>query len=140
MEVYNPNWISLIQSNIFTRIKMDFSQDIKDELGMTGSNFSTEDNQNKKALFPFVYIWFMPSNSKDTDLERKIIESIDFSIQIEVFDNKKQSRAKKVANEVMRIMTELSFPPQPIPYFDNQGDTIRMVSRYTRTMDWNDIL
>lgn len=137
----SSNWIMNISLMVFTRIKTHFSQKIKTKLKMTDSNFSTTDNTNKKAVFPFVYIWLMPSNAKGVDLERKSTDSVDFTFQIDVFDNQSQNRANEVAREVMRIMVgELSFLPQPAPYFDNQGDTFRMTARYTRTLDWNDIL
>lgn len=137
----SSKWISRTQSNIFTIIKNNFSKELKNELGMKDNSFSTTDNQNKKAIFPFVYIWFMPSNAEPIDLERKSAQSIDFSVQIDVFDNKSQTNARDVAMEVMRIMVdELSFIPYPIPYFDNKGDVFRMVAIYKRTIDWNDIL
>lgn len=134
-------WTSDISSIVFTRVKTQFSANIKNKFNMTSSNFSTTDKSNKKAIFPFVYIWLMPSNIKDTDLERKSKNTVDFTFQIDVYDNQSQNRANEVAKEVMRIMyNELSFLPTPAPYFENEDNVFRMTARYFRTLDWNDIL
>ncbi len=134
-------WIMLIPSQVFTRIKTEFSEKIKTKYSMTIENFSTTDSQNKKAVFPFVYISLLPSYPNETDLERKIVDSVPFAFQIDVYDNKSQNRANDVAGEVLRIMHDkLSFLPKPMPSFSNDGDVFRNTARYERVIDINDIL
>lgn len=135
------DWILSISPMVFTRIKTEFSEIIKTKYNMTSENFSTEDYQNKPSVFPFVYVKLMPAQITSSDLERCAVNGMDFYFQIDVFDNKSQSRVNEVMKEIVRIMVgKMKFQPKPAPSFDVIGDVHRMTSRFERMIDYNDVL
>lgn len=136
----SSDWIMRIPSMVFTRIKSQFSEKIKTKLKMTDSNFSTTDSQNKKAVFPFVYINLLPASETGQDLEGSAINGGIFTFQIDVYDNQTQARAREVMKEVVRIMKLLLFSCNQMPSFDDTDDVKRMTARFQRSIDWNDIL
>lgn len=133
-------WIMLIPSQVFTRIKTEFSEKIKTKYSMTSENFSTTDSQNKKAVFPFVYVNLLPASETGQDLEGSAINGGIFTFQIDVYDNQSQSKAREVMKEVVRIMKSLLFSCNQMPSFDDTDDVKRMTARFQRSIDWNDIL
>lgn len=136
----SSDWIMRILSMVFTRIKSQFSGKIKTKLKMTDSNFSSTDSQNKKAVFPFVYINLLPAVEQGMDLEGTDINGGLFTFQIDVYDNQTQARAREVMGEVVRIMKTMRFEITAMPSFDSTDDTERMTARFQRSIDWNDIL
>lgn len=136
------NWTMLIPSIIFTQIKAKFSSDIKEKYNMTASNFSTEDSQNKKAFFPFVYVNMLAPVETGRDLEGATINGGIFTFQIDVTDNQSQVRAREVAGEVLRIMKTMRFEVIAMPSFDSNvsSGTYRMTTRYRRSIDQNDVI
>jgi hypothetical protein len=86
----------LVPSFVFTKIKTEFSNDIKTRLSMTGENFSAVDSTNKKAVFPFVHVHSLPASEKGQDLEGNTINAGLFTFQIDVIDNKTQNRSREV--------------------------------------------
>ena len=62
-------WAMLVPSFVFTRIKSEFSEEIKTKYEMTGDNFSTVNKANKEAKFPFVYVHAMPAIEQGQDLD-----------------------------------------------------------------------
>ena len=136
----SSNWIMMIPSQVFTRIKTEFSEKIKTKYNMTSENFSTTDSQNKKAIFPFVYVNLLPAVEQGMDLEGIDINGGLFTFQIDVYDNQTQARAREVMKEVVRIMKSLLFSCNQMPSFDDTDDVKRMTARFQRSIDWNDIL
>lgn len=136
----SSTWIMQLPSIVFTRIKTEFSEKIKTKYNMTSENFSTTDSQNKKAVFPFVYINLLPASETGQDLEGSAINGGIFTFQIDVYDNQSQSKAREVMKEVVRIMKSLLFSCNQMPSFDDTDDVKRMTARFQRSIDWNDIL
>lgn len=132
-------WIMLVPSFVFTRIKTEFSEEIKTRYGMTGENFSTVNSLNKNAVFPFVYVHALPAMEQGQDLEGNAVNAGLFSFQIEVFDNKSQNRARSVMGEIVRIMKEMRFEITAMPEFDTT-DTHRCVTRFRRMIGSGDVL
>ena len=133
-------WIMLIPSQVFTRIKTEFSEKIKTKYSMTSENFSTTDSQNKKAVFPFVYINLLPASETGNDLAGDTINGGIFTFQIDVYDNKTQARAREVMTEVVRIMKSMRFLVNQMPSFDDTEDVKRMTTRFQRIIGSGDIL
>jgi hypothetical protein len=131
----------LIPLRVFTKIKNDFSQTIKDTYSMTDNNFSMR-NTNTKAVFPFVFVSMLASSPIAKDLQVNSINAGRFGFQIEVYDNQTQTRARKVMTEIQRIMVEeMGFEPTSIPNFQETNDnTVRMISRFTREIGAGDKL
>lgn len=134
------DWVDTIPSVVFTRIKTEFSQKIKDKYGMTNENFSTKIANESTAKFPFVSIRMLPSSEKGNDNEGIEINAGLFAFQVDVTDNKSQSRAKDVMSEVKRIMKSMQFISYEMPNFDNSQDVNRMTARFRRSIGKSDVI
>ena len=134
------DWTDRISSIVFTRIKNDFSRKLKTKYKMTSSNFSTVGSSDTPAVFPFVFIQFLPSAEVGQDLEGNEINAGLFTFQIEVTDNQTQARAKDVMSEVKRIMKSMRFTVQCTPTLEDTKDTHRAIMRCNRIIGSCDIL
>ena len=135
-------WVMLVPLKVFTRIKNDFSQELKAEYGMSDAgNFSMVANSNVSPSFPFVFVTALPAVEKGADMQGLSINGAQFTFQIDVTDNKTQSRARKVMTEVLRIMKSMGFEATEIPSFEGtQDNTHRMIARFRRTIGEGDVL
>ena len=134
-------WVMIIPSIIFTKIKTEFSSKLKEKYNMTDKNFSTVGSSDTPPVFPFVYIQSIEPIETGMDLEATNIKGGIFSFQIDVTDNQSQYRAKEVMTEVLRIMKKMGFQCKPMPSFvDSVKDVKRMVARFQRAIDENDII
>lgn len=133
-------WIMLVPSAVFTRIKTDFSNELKTKYGMTGENFSTVDSNNSKAVFPFIYVHLLPATEVGADLESREINAGTFTFQIDVYDNRSQNRAKEVMSEVVRIMKGMRFFINSMPEFSSSNGIHRCTMRARRVIGSGDIL
>ena len=133
------DWIMLLPSVVFSRIKGEFSEEIKTSYGMTGSNFSTTDSSNTKAVFPFVYVHLMPGIEQGQTLDGETVNGGLFTFQIDVYDNQSQNRARQVMREIVRIMKSMRFQIVAMPEFES-GDTHRCTARFRRAIADNDVL
>ena len=134
------DWTDYISSNVFTRIKNEFSSTIKTKYKMTSSNFSTVGSSDTPAVFPFVYVQLLPSSEQGQDIEGNTINAGLFTFQIEVTDNQTQARAKDVMSEVKRIMKSMRFTVQCTPTLEDTKDTHRAIMRCNRIIGSCDIL
>ena len=134
------DWTDMISSNVFTRIKNEFSSTIKKNYKMKDENFSTVGSSDTPAVFPFVYIQLLPSAEAGQDIEGNTINAGLFTFQIEVTDNQSQTRAKDVMSEVKRIMKSMRFTVQPTPTLEDTKDTHRAIMRCNRIIGSCDIL
>lgn len=134
------DWVMLIPSQVFTRIKTEFSAKIKAKYKMTSENFSTTDSQNKAAVFPFVYVNLLPASEAGQTLEGDVINAGIFTFQIDVYDNKTQARARDVMAEIVRIMKTMRFDATQMPSFGETEDVKRMTARFRRTIGGLDVL
>ena len=134
-------WVMAIPSIVFTRVKTEFSSKLKEKYSITGKNFSTVGSSDTPPVFPFIYLQSLEPTETGTDLEATNINGGIFSFQIDVTDNQSQSRAKEVMTEILRIMKKMGFKCSPMPSFDNSSkDVYRMVARFRKNIDENDIL
>ena len=133
------DWIMLLPSLVFSRIKEEFSNNIKTEYGMTGANFSTTDSSNKKAIFPFVYIHLLPAMEEGETFEGETINGGLFTFKIDVYDNESQNRARQVMGDIVRIMKSMRFSVVSMPEFDST-DTHGCTGRFRRTRGVGDVI
>lgn len=136
----SSNWIMQLPSMVFTRIKTEFSEKVKEKYKMTDKNFSTKDRQNKNAVFPFVYINMLPAVEYGEDLDGTEIHGGMFSFQIDVYDNQTQERSREVMIEVINIMKSMRFRTTSMPSFENGDSVYRMTARFQRMIGVSDIL
>lgn len=134
------DWTDYISSNVFTRIKNEFSSTLKTKYKMTSSNFSTVGSSDTPAVFPFVYVQLLPSAEQGQDIEGNTINAGLFGFQVEVTDNQTQERAKDVMSEVKRIMKSMRFTVQCTPTLEDTKDTHRAIMRCNRIIGSCDIL
>ena len=129
------DWIMLVPSIIFTRIKTNFSEKIKIKHNMTNNNFSTLSKSDLDAVFPFVYVKSLTASEQGRDLQGTSINGALFTFQIEVIDNKKQQNAREIMGEIVRIMKEMGFENNSMPFFEDTNDnTHRIVARFRKMM------
>lgn len=129
------DWIMLILSKVFTKIKREFSQKTKDNYNMTDLNFSTVGSNDTPAVFPFVFVQLLPATEIGRDLEGTSINGGLFTFQVDVTDNESQGNARKVMTEVVRIMKKMGFEIISMPNFESTRDkTHRMTARFRRAI------
>lgn len=133
-------WIYMLRSKIFSRIKNEFSNKLKTKYKMTSNNFSTVGSSNTPAVFPFVYVQMLPALEKGQDLIGTSINAGLFTFQIDVTDNKSQERTNEVAFEILRIMKSMGFEVISMPSFEDTKDTHRSTARYRRLIGDGDNL
>ena len=130
----------MIPLMVFTRIKQNFSQTIKDKYGMTDKNFSTVGSSDTPAVFPFVSVKTLPGAEQGIDMQGVSVNAGMFSFQIDVYSNKTQTEARNVMSEVRRIMKEMGFECNQMPSFENTKDVHRMTARFRRVIGGGDKL
>lgn len=133
------DWIMAVPSIIFSRIKAEFSADLKTKYEMKDTHFSTTDSSNKKAVFPFVFVKVIGSQEQGQTLDGQMINAGMFTFQVDVFDNETQQRARKVMGEVVRIMKSMRFEIVSMPEFEST-DVHRCTARFRRLIGANDTL
>lgn len=131
------DWIMLVPSIIFARIKSEFDISLKTEYEMQDTYFSTTDSSNKKAVFPFVFVKAMGSQEQGQTLDGQMINAGMFTFQVDVYDNKTQQRARKVMGEIIRIMKSMRFEIVSMPEFEST-DVHRCTARFRRLIGAND--
>lgn len=134
------DWYMMIPLMVFTKIKSDFSQEIKNAYGITDKNFSTVGSSDTPAVFPFVYVQTLPALERGQDMEGSTVNGALFSFQIDVYSNKTQAEARKVMSEIARLMKEMHFEIVSMPSFQNANDVHRMTARFSRIFGADDIL
>lgn len=134
------DWFMMIPSIVFTRVKNDFSTQLKESLAMTDENFSTTNSVDKPPEFPFVCVQNLVGYEIGADLERDVINGQDFTFQVDVTDNISQNRARNVMGEVVRIMKTMSFLVEGTPFVETTGGTHRYIARFRRRITRNDYI
>ena len=134
------DWVTMVPSIVYTRIITEFSEAIKNEYNMTDKNFSTIGTSDTTPVFPFVYISTLPGKEEGKDLDGIFINGGTFAFQIDVTDNKSQYNARKVMNEVIRIMKSMRFEVNQFPKPEDTKDTHRMIARFRRIIGASDTL
>ena len=135
-------WSMMIQSSVFTRIKNEVPKSIKvgtSTIKLSSKNFSTVGSSDTPAVFPFVYFKTLPASEVGSTLEVGV-NGGNFGFQIEVTDNKNQTRARNVMKEVSRIMVGMGFKAQGFGEFIDTKDTHRTITRFQRVIGADDKL
>ena len=134
------DWYMMIPLMVFTKLKQNFSQTIKETYKMTDSNFSTVGSSKAPAVFPFVYVNALPASEQGRDLQGTSVNGALFTFQVDVYSNKTQNEARKVMSEVTKVMKTMGFEIVSMPSFESTQDVHRMTARVRRTMGMNDKL
>lgn len=134
------DWYMMIPLMVFTRLKQNFSQTIKDTYKMTDKNFSTVGSSDTPAVFPFVYVQTLPATEQGMDLQGTSVNGALFTFQVDVYSNKTQNEARKVMSEVTKVMKTMGFEINSMPSFENTKDVHRMTARFRRVIGGADKL
>ncbi|MCU6748047.1 hypothetical protein OCV51_10355 [Faecalicatena acetigenes] len=130
--------LDMLESQVYTRIKTQFPSKLKDKY--KNIKFTTEDKVDSLPRFPTVYVHEMAGMETGQDLQGDTINAVWSSFQIEVTTNTKQSEAKEVMDEVVKIMKKMRFQVISTPEFQSTDSTYRRVARFRRMIADNDIL
>lgn len=103
-------------------------------------NFTTSDKASTKAKFPTVYIKKLQGKPVGRTLEDTKVNGITAAFQIDVTTNTNQSDADNAADVIADIMIGMDFDMVGEPVPDNSTDTYRNISRWQRTIGYNDKL
>lgn len=131
-------WVSDIYSIIFTRVKNEVANRVKNKypnIRFTDSNIVPTDPK-----FPTVYIHELPGVETGQDLEGLSINAFSCTIQIEVTDNVSQNRAIDVMKQVVASMKRMRFLVVSMPEFQNEERKYRSVARFRRIIGYGDEL
>lgn len=130
-------WVALVRTKVVKAIKdkipktiqVDSSQKITIDPLL---NISTVGTDKTPAVFPFIFVHQLESVERGRDLSGTSINACLFSFQIDVTDNKSQTRASKVAYEILKIMKSMGFEVTTMVTFEDTNDTHRATARYRR--------
>lgn len=115
-------WLGLLESKLFGRLKNEFSSTLKKTYKMTDKNFSTVGRSILSPIFPFVYMEIEDSPEIGMTLSETDTAGIRCTVRIYITDNKTKDRAKKVAYEVREVMKGMMFRcGLPIPNSKTDG-------------------
>lgn len=129
----------MIEDIVFTQLTARFSQTVLSKYGMTTTtNFATNKYSNTNSKFPFVYVHLLPAVEVGETLEGDTICGGLYTFEIRVTDDKNQERAKKVMQEVVRVMKKLRFSVTSMPEFQDTEETYAQIARFRRTIGAND--
>jgi hypothetical protein len=134
------DWYIMIPLKVFSILKQNFSQKIKDTYKMTDSNFSTVGSSDTPAVFPFVYFNELPAVEQGRDLQGTSVNGALFTFQIDVYSNKTQNDARNVMKEIARVMKTMGFEINSMPSFEDTKDVHRMTARFRRMFGSNEKL
>lgn len=147
--IYMSVWTMDISSIVFSRIVANFSEDLKIKYKMqkltaggltTWRNFSTSQVSEAPPIFPYITIIELPGQEKGQDLEGSSINAVFFTFQVDVFDNKNESRARECMKEIVRIMKTMRFQIPTTASFNSKPQEYRMVARFSRLIGHDDNL
>lgn len=130
--------LDMLESQVYTRIKTQFPSKLKEKY--KNITFTTEDKVDSLPRFPTVYIHEMPGMETGADLQGGTINAVWSSFQIEATTNTKQSDAKEVMDEVVKIMKKMRFQVISMPEFQNTDSIYRRVARFRRIIGAGDVL
>ena len=132
-------WVIYKQKQIFTLLKNEFSNAIKEKYNMTSNNFTNLDATDTSAVFPKVKFKTLPGAEQGRTFEPGVNAAL-FTFQVDVTDNQTlPTRAEEVMEEVARILSGLGFEMSAIPNFESNVDGVhRMTARFRRLIGANE--
>lgn len=123
-------WYENIFPSIMTRLKVESEK----ALGSTFTDLEITDEivTPTNPKFPTILALELPNTEQGNTLENVDIAALMYGVQIEVTDNKKQANAKRVMNEVVKIMKSMRFSVVQMPEVTYSQGVYRSVARFRR--------
>lgn len=130
--------LNMLESIIFSRIKAEFSQKLKEKY--PSISFTTQEESKSKPKFPNVYVYLMPGTEIGQTTEGDVFEGGLFTFQIRITNNTGQTPVQEIANEIIKLMKKMRFQIVATPIYENDADTQWSVMRFRRAICQNDVL
>lgn len=130
--------LNMLESTIFSRLKAQFSQKIKEKY--KDLTFTTQEESKGAPKFPNVYVYLMPGTEIGQTLEGDIFAGGTFTFQIRITNNSGQTAVQEITNEIIRLMKKMKFSIVATPVYENDADTQWSVMRFRRPICNGDIL
>lgn len=130
--------LNMLESIIFSRLKAQFSQKIKEKY--KDLTFTTQEKSKTKPKFPNVYVYLMPGSEIGQTLEGDTFAGGTFTFQIRATNNTGQTAVQEITNEIVKIMKKMRFSIVATPVYENDADTQWSVMRFRRPICDGDIL
>lgn len=128
----------MLESIIFSRLKAQFSQKIKEKY--KDLTFTTQEENKGTPKFPNVYVYLMPGTEIGQTLQGNYFAGGTFTFQIRVTNNSGQTAVQEITNEIIKIMKKMRFQIVATPVYENNADTQWSVMRFRRPICNGDIL
>lgn len=130
--------LNMLESIIFSRIKSNFSQKIKETY--KNLTFTTEEQSKVQPKFPNVYVYLMPGTEIGQTLEGDTFIGGTFTFQIRVTNNSGHTAVQNITNEIVRLMKKMRFQIVATPVYENDSETQWSVMRFRRSITKDDVL
>lgn len=131
-------WVNRVQSIVFSRVKKETIEKL--ETKYPDINFTTSEKSMTTPRFPTIVIKQIDSLERGQDLNGNLINAGLFSFQIDVVDNKTQSRANEIMYEVLNGMKKMRFTIVTMPISSITDGVYRSTARCRRLIGSGDIL
>ena len=134
-------WTKSVFQSVYSRIVSNGRIRIKSAYPTLNPNFAKDIPSAEKIKYPCIVVKKLQGKEVARDIEARFINGIISNIQIEVFSNKKQDESDDIAEIIADLMKSMSYEMigDPIP-MDGLLNDYRTVARYTREIDYQDII
>lgn len=135
------SWIADVEAKLFTIVKYKGEKELKEDY--PNIYYTTDNMASTETHYPTVYMKFLPNGERGRDLEGNRINSVLFSIQLEVTVSKAQGQtvAKKVIWQAIETLQKECFEVFGTPEdISTSADNKRFVARLSRVIDYNDYI
>lgn len=136
----NNMWVLDRETTIYSKIKAQTLSRLKK--AFPDLNITRDGRVQTEPMFPNVFISFLQPVEQGNDLENKTINAVLLTIQVEVTVTQEQGLAvaDSVSWTILDIAKSMGFNAS-MPYYDTTSNkTYRTISRFTRTIGYNDTL
>lgn len=131
-------WYSQLESTIFTIIQYNLK--VKPEAKYPGLKCTTALRTEVPSEFPTLYLHELSPLERGQDMENDIINSILYTVEIQVFSNKSETEVKNIMSTVIAEMKKLRFSVLLFPDAITNNKVSSAVARFRRTISKDDAL
>lgn len=135
------SWIADVEAKLHTLVKYKGEKAFKKDY--PNIYYTTDNMASTETHYPTVYMKFLPNGERGRDLEGNRINSVLFSIQLEVTVSKAQGQtiAKKVIWQAIETLQSQGFEVFNTPEdISTSADNKRYVARVRRNIGFNDYI
>lgn len=133
------SWVFDLETKILSLIKVKTESTLKKKYS---DIFFTNTDSPKDVIthFPTVYVHELPGAEKAKTTEGNSIESVFYTLQIEVTSQKSQKETKYVLSRISEVLKDSGFSISSFPEANNGKMYYRSIMRASRLIGRNDTL